>query len=95
MALCPDCDGIIPCHCHLQPPTQTQSGVYTAAPSPRCAHCGLEVEDRGHPVARDGGFGWHPKWVHVPGGYHTCWPQQGANSPRAEPATRPRGGEKA
>lgn len=50
-----------------------------------CAHCGLEVEDRGHPVARDGeGFGWYAKWVHVPGGYSLCHPQQ-AGSPRATP----------
>ena len=53
---------------------------------PHCAHCGLEVEDRGHPVARDGeGVGWYSKWVHVPGGYQTCNPHQ-FSSPRATPA---------
>jgi hypothetical protein len=49
-----------------------------------CAFCGLEVEDRGHPTAREGeGFVWVPAWVHVPGGYRTCYPQQGATSPKA------------
>lgn len=58
----------------------------TAIPVPTCAHCGLEVEDRGHPVARDGeGFGWYSNWVHVPGGYSICHPQQAAASPRATP----------
>ncbi|BBB01047.1 hypothetical protein RVR_8281 [Actinacidiphila reveromycinica] len=32
MALCPGCDGVIPCHCHLQPPVQTRPGVYLAVP---------------------------------------------------------------
>jgi hypothetical protein len=51
-----------------------------------CANCGLEVEDRGHPVARDGeGIGWYSNWVHADGGYRTCHPQRGASSPRATP----------
>ncbi|WP_405479938.1 hypothetical protein [Streptomyces anulatus] len=50
----------------------------------RCTHCGLEVEDRGDP-----GFGrYTPRWVHIPGGYQTCNPQQ-ANSPRAAPPAAP------
>ncbi|WP_329131617.1 hypothetical protein OG552_10685 [Streptomyces sp. NBC_01476] len=53
---------------------------------PACANCGLEVEDRGHPVAREGeGFGWYSNWVHADGGYQTCHPQQGASSPKATP----------
>lgn len=28
MALCPTCDTVIPCHCHLTPPTQLRPGVY-------------------------------------------------------------------
>jgi hypothetical protein len=53
----------------------------------RCVHCGLEVEDRGHPVARDvEGFGWYSNWVHFPGGYQPCFPQQGSDSPKATPA---------
>ncbi|MBT2379010.1 hypothetical protein J7E90_17050 [Streptomyces sp. ISL-111] len=50
----------------------------------RCAHCGLEVEDRGDP-----GFGTYtPRWVHIPGGYQTCNPQQ-PNSPLAAPPAVP------
>lgn len=53
-----------------------------AVETPRCAHCELEVEDRGHP-----GFGpYTPHWVHTPGGYTHCHPQMGADSPRATPA---------
>ncbi|MBT2429415.1 hypothetical protein J7F02_28315 [Streptomyces sp. ISL-112] len=75
---------------------QTISGVYRASDHlrrlageaaagahhpTRCAHCGLEIEDRGDP-----GFGTYtPRWVHIPGGYQTCNPQQ-PNSPRATPA---------
>jgi hypothetical protein len=47
----------------------------------RC-ECGKEIEDRGTPNM--GGLP-HVKWVHVPGGYTVCYPQQ-PNSPRAEPA---------
>lgn len=48
-----------------------------------CRHCGREIEDRGHPVARSDQFGWYVKWVHVPGGYQVC----GLQTPdtRAEP----------
>ncbi|WNI19210.1 hypothetical protein [Actinacidiphila sp. ITFR-21] len=53
-----------------------------------CANCGLEVEDRGQPVAREGeGFGWYSNWVHANGGYATCFPQRGASSPKAKPVT--------
>lgn len=48
-----------------------------------CAHCGLEVENRGEP-SMDGNH--HVLWVHVPGGYSVCFPQQSASSPRATPA---------
>ncbi|WP_331764499.1 hypothetical protein [Streptomyces anulatus] len=50
----------------------------------QCVHCWLEIEDRGDP-----GFGTHtPRWVHIPGGYQTCNPQQ-PNSPRATPPAAP------
>jgi hypothetical protein len=52
----------------------------------RCAHCGLEVEDRGDPNM---GGPAHVKWVHTAGGYTVCFPQRGADSPRAEPEKRP------
>lgn len=58
----------------------------TAAPFtyPSCAHCGLEIEDRGDPNP----FGpWEVRWVHIDGGYSICFPQQ-PGSPRAEPATK-------
>jgi hypothetical protein len=51
----------------------------------RCAHCGLEIEDRGHPVVQEHST-WYSIWVHVPGGYSVCFPQKGADSPRAIPA---------
>ncbi|WP_327376225.1 hypothetical protein OG393_21100 [Streptomyces sp. NBC_01216] len=51
----------------------------------RCAHCGLEIEDRGHPLIQEHS-NWYSIWVHVPGGYSVCFPQQGASSPRATPA---------
>ena len=35
MALCYDCHTVIPCHCHLSPPTQVRPGVYvTTEPHP-------------------------------------------------------------
>jgi hypothetical protein len=34
MALCPDCDTVIPCHCHLVPPVQIRPGVYPAGDRP-------------------------------------------------------------
>ncbi|MEU6661224.1 hypothetical protein [Streptomyces sp. NPDC046821] len=47
-----------------------------------CANCRREIENRSEPnmggPARD-------NWVHLPGGYTICHPQQ-PNSPRAEPA---------
>jgi hypothetical protein len=59
----------------------------------RCAHCGLEVEDRGHPVARDGeGFGWYSNWVHADWGGQICHPQD-KNSPRAQPTPAPSAAE--
>lgn len=50
-----------------------------------CQHCGRDIEDRGHPVARDNQFAWYSVWVHVPGGYTVCFPQRGSESSRAEP----------
>lgn len=47
-----------------------------------CVHCGLEVEDRGHPFITETSV-FHSVWVHVPGGYTACFPQQGGRSPRA------------
>jgi hypothetical protein len=36
MALCRTCRTVIPCHCHLAPPTQIRPGVYLATePHPR------------------------------------------------------------
>jgi len=32
MALCHDCDTVIPCHCHVHPPVQIRPGVYAATP---------------------------------------------------------------
>lgn len=49
-----------------------------------CVHCGLDVENRGEP-SMDGNH--EIKWVHVPGGYRACYPQQGARSPLALPAS--------
>ena len=48
-----------------------------------CQHCGREVEDRGDP-SMDGNH--RVLWVHVPGGYTLCNPQQAAHSTRAHPA---------
>ncbi|GAA2803388.1 hypothetical protein [Streptomyces showdoensis] len=59
------------------------AGQPTAYEALRCAHCGLEVEDKGDP-SMDGNH--HVRWVHVPGGYSICFPQQSASSPRATPA---------
>jgi hypothetical protein len=53
------------------PPAETQ----------RCANCGREIENRGDP---DMGGNHEIRWVHVPGGYTICHPQQ-PNSPRATP----------
>ncbi|MGQ4733421.1 hypothetical protein ACUN3E_37905 [Streptomyces sp. Ju416(a)] len=50
----------------------------------QCVHCWQEIEDRGDP-----GFGaYTPRWVHIPGGYQTCNPQQ-PNSPVATPPAAP------
>ena len=49
---------------------------------PRCVNCGLEAENRGTPSMGSAGY---DNWVHVPGGYAVCFPQQ-PNSPRATPA---------
>lgn len=49
----------------------------------RCQHCGLEVEDRGDP-SMDGNH--HVHWVHIPGGYSICYPQEPGSPFRATPA---------
>lgn len=49
-----------------------------------CRWCGKEVEDKAEP----GMGGPRPlRWVHYPGGYSICFPQQ-SGSPRAEPEER-------
>jgi hypothetical protein len=48
----------------------------------RCAYCGREIDDRAEPGM---GGPTPPRWVHVPGGYSICFPQQAATSPRATP----------
>jgi hypothetical protein len=52
-------------------------------PAQQCANCGLEIENRGDP---DMGGNHEIRWVHVPGGYTVCNPQQ-PNSPGATPGT--------
>ncbi|MFD6490319.1 hypothetical protein [Streptomyces sp. NPDC060188] len=47
-----------------------------------CANCWRLVENRGTPNM---GGPPHDNWVHVPGGFQSCFPQRGADSPRAEP----------
>lgn len=46
-----------------------------------CRHCLREIEDKADPCMSGA---WPPRWVHVPGGYSICFPQE-RNSPRAEP----------
>jgi hypothetical protein len=53
---------------------------------PECAHCSREIENRGTPNM---GGPAHDNWVHVPGGFQPCFPQRGADSPRAEPRQHP------
>ncbi|MEU0157960.1 hypothetical protein ABZ154_03705 [Streptomyces sp. NPDC006261] len=63
----------------VQPTTEGEAPLAT-----QCTYCWLEIEDRGDP-----GFGTYtPRWVHIPGGYQTCNPQQ-PNSPRATPPAVP------
>ncbi|XQE88102.1 hypothetical protein ACN24M_24515 [Streptomyces microflavus] len=66
----------------------TPGVIVPAAPetplATQCTYCWLEIEDRGDP-----GFGTYtPRWVHIPGGYQTCNPQQ-PNSPVATPPAAP------
>lgn len=50
----------------------------------RCAHCGLEIEDRG-----DATVGGHTaNWVHTDWGGQLCHPQRWSSSPRAAPRPR-------
>jgi hypothetical protein len=51
-----------------------------------CAHCWREVENHSEPNMCGPA---HDNWVHVPGGFTVCFPQRGADSPRAEPAPPP------
>jgi hypothetical protein len=34
MALCRKCSTVIPCHCHLAPPTEIRPGVYVVKEPP-------------------------------------------------------------
>jgi hypothetical protein len=54
----------------------------TQADGTECANCWREVENRSTPNM---GGPPHDNWVHVPGGFTACFPQRGADSPRAEP----------
>lgn len=48
MALCRTCHTVIPCHCHITPPTQIRPGVYLATTRRH------QLRDRGaHPVTRE------------------------------------------
>lgn len=49
---------------------------------PMCANCHLQIENRADPSMNGPR---EPHWVHIPGGYTACFPQQ-ADSPRATPA---------
>lgn len=70
--------------CPLWEPNAQHATESEAEPATQCVHCWLEIEDRGDP-----GFGTYtPRWVHIPGGYQTCNPQQ-PNSPRAAPPAAP------
>jgi hypothetical protein len=53
-------------------------------PIPTCAHCEQEIEHKMIHPNMDGNH--QMQWVHVPGGYTICYPQQGSTSPRATPA---------
>lgn len=54
----------------------------TQAEEIECAHCWREIENRSTPNM---GGPSRDNWVHVPGGFTVCFPQRGADSPRAEP----------
>lgn len=54
------------------------------AKPPVCRHCGKEIANKGQPSM---GGNHEILWSHVPGGT-PCSPQQGADSPRAEPAVQ-------
>ncbi|WP_371624077.1 hypothetical protein OG245_15300 [Streptomyces sp. NBC_01116] len=63
----------------VQQTTESEAELAT-----QCVHCWQEIEDRGDPR-----FGTYtPRWVHIPGGYQTCNPQQ-PNSPLATPPATP------
>ncbi|WP_200309568.1 hypothetical protein, partial [Streptomyces adelaidensis] len=67
------------------PQDGAQHGTETEPPAkPECAHCWREIENRGTPNM---GGPQRDHWVHVPGGFAPCFPQRGADSPRAEPRT--------
>jgi hypothetical protein len=63
-------------------PVEAPAAGLPAGGTQRCANCGLEIENRGDP---DMGGNHEIRWVHIPGGYTICHPQQ-PNSPRATPA---------
>lgn len=57
MALCSDCDTVIPCHCHLQPPTQIRPGVYAATPPRKPAAAPRRPKEARPPTAYSDGKG--------------------------------------
>lgn len=76
-----DCDCLEPAAAPVagQPPADTGE---EAREEIECANCWRVVENRSVPnmgsLSRD-------NWVHIPGGFQSCFPQRGADSPRAEP----------
>ena len=62
-----------------QPPADTGE---EAREEIECANCWRVVENRSTPNM---GGPSRDNWVHVPGGFQPCFPQRGADSPRAEP----------
>lgn len=69
-----------PCVAGEEQQNETQEAERPARPE--CAHCWREIENRGTPNM---GGPQHDNWVHIPGGFQPCFPQRGADSPRAEP----------
>jgi hypothetical protein len=73
------------CSCQLRQPAGTpQPETQAALPEarPECANCWREIENRSTPNM---GGPSRDNWVHLPGGFTFCFPQRGADSPRAEP----------
>jgi hypothetical protein len=77
--LCPDCraKGYSVCMASGEQRPETQAPAEI-----ECANCWRVVENRSVPNM---GGPSRDNWVHVPGGFTPCFPQRGADSPRAEP----------